>query len=160
MSQSSRQQRAKGVIATANSVACQGAFSSSGQNAWQPLRTERGFQVPRAWSLLSVYELEVAKPNVRRPPQRSFSTSRTNRTLPNCIVFEMFRYTCCVRLIAIRTVGVRHRRRTGVTEWLTTSKTTFCHHKRGTRSIWIPRDQLWRGRTGIRQGIRRVLRMA
>jgi hypothetical protein len=46
---------------------------------------------------------EATKPNARRPRQRSFSNlkvARTNRTLPNCIVFEMFRYTCCIRLAA------------------------------------------------------------
>jgi hypothetical protein len=50
---------------------------------------------------------EETKSNVRRPRQQSFSdlkVARTNRTLPNCIVFEMFRYTCCIRFADIRTV--------------------------------------------------------
>ena len=87
---------------------------------------------------------EATKPNVRHPRQRSFSNlkvARTNRTLPNCIVFEMFRCTCCIRLAANA-------------PWSATASSDWCYGvtnnvrtvvtKRRRRSIWNSGDQLWR----------------
>ena len=93
--------------------------------------------------------VEFSGPFLKKRSHHSSGVARTKRTLPNCIVFEMFRYTCGIRLAVIRTVECE-----GVV-------TQMLRSDQGPRRIWNSKGSIvarsdgntTRNSTGITHGL-------